>query len=180
MSPDFPFTLRKKGPVYTLALDPSKRVAENPRTLWGTFKGSIVYTGNVPTKVPQGASRIFSGSFKNHKGFHIWDKLRTLLAPFFLRVLHHHSLLKTLPCTFQNLKWQQLCLIVRTIFFDVISVKLFKIAGMHSLFQPKNSRFWFQCIHNNSRCMIRFMRKLIFFLIHVAYSWWIFAPLGRY
>ncbi len=32
-------------PVYgTLALEPSKRVPENPRTLLGTFKGSIVPT----------------------------------------------------------------------------------------------------------------------------------------
>ncbi len=31
----------------TLALEPSKRVPENPRTLWGISKGSIVYTGNL-------------------------------------------------------------------------------------------------------------------------------------
>ncbi len=37
-------------------------------------------------QVPQRALRTFSGSFKNHKGFHIpciRDKRRTLLAPFF-------------------------------------------------------------------------------------------------
>ncbi len=47
--------LEKKGvkrvlrcPVFgTLALEPAKGVPENPRTLWGTFKGSIVCTGNL-------------------------------------------------------------------------------------------------------------------------------------
>ena len=49
------YTFRKKGAKTVLcpvvwnpsALEPSKRVPENPRTIWGTFKGSIVCTRNL-------------------------------------------------------------------------------------------------------------------------------------
>ncbi len=87
-------TLRKKGakrilscPVHgTLALEPlkngsrkSKNPSGNPKRFYNVHRD--------PIKVPQSVLGTFSGSFENHKGFHIQDKQRTLLAPVFLRLI---------------------------------------------------------------------------------------------
>ncbi len=45
------------------------------------------FISSVIPQVPQSVLRTLSGSFKNHKGFHIRDRRRTLLTPFFLRVI---------------------------------------------------------------------------------------------
>ena len=67
---------------YSVQVGSHKSKTLSAPEIWGRFY--IMH--REPTKIPQSVFRTLSGSFEKHKWFHIWDKQRIFLAPFFPRV----------------------------------------------------------------------------------------------